>query len=89
MVRDREMNGLVRDEVAEYEARRENESPVERQVSPSRAVAPFGALVHQVDPLGALAKARGDDASEERASGNYWELLENQEPPAGVEPATY
>ena len=27
--------------------------------------------------------------SEERASGKYLEILETQEPPAGVEPATY
>ena len=27
--------------------------------------------------------------SEKRASVRYWELLEIQEPPAGVEPATY
>src|SRR5262245_20917998 len=27
--------------------------------------------------------------SEERASEKYWEILEIQEPPAGVEPATY
>ena len=33
VVRDREMNRLVRDEVAQYEVRREDEPPVEREVS--------------------------------------------------------
>jgi hypothetical protein len=61
VVWDGEMNGLVRDEVAEYELRREDESPVEREVSPGRAVAPLRALTHQIDPLSALSKACGDD----------------------------
>src|SRR3989454_2977714 len=35
------------------------------------------------------SRRKPSNSSEERASGKYWELLESEEPPAGVEPATY
>src|ERR1700704_5766821 len=62
VVRDRKMDDLVRDEVAEYEVRREDKPPVEREVSSRRTVSPLGALTHHVDPLHGLSKARGDTA---------------------------
>ncbi len=52
MIRDYQMHGLVRNEVTEYEIRRENEAPVEGQIPSGRAVAPLRALTHHVDGAG-------------------------------------
>ena len=52
------MHDLVRNEVTEYEIRREDEAPVEGQVPAGRAVAPLRALTHHVDPPGLLPNAR-------------------------------
>ena len=40
------MDSLVRDKVTKHELRRENQSPVERQISVGRTVSPFGPLSH-------------------------------------------
>ena len=48
MIRYREMCGFVGDEVAQHEIGREDESPVERQILLRGAVAPLGALAHEI-----------------------------------------
>ena len=42
-----------------HEIGREDEVPIEGQVAAGRAVAPFRALAHNVDPTGLFANVRG------------------------------
>src|SRR3989304_6379175 len=60
VVRNCEMNGLVRDEVAEYEVRREDEAPVEGEIPLRRAVPPLGSLSHHVHTVRLLSQAHRD-----------------------------
>ncbi len=55
------MHGFVRNEIPEDKVRREDETPVERQVPACRAVAPLRALTHHVDAVRSLAKASRND----------------------------
>jgi hypothetical protein len=56
MVGHREMNRFVCYHVSEHEIGCEDESPVERQVSPGRAIPPLSALTHHIHPLDTLSK---------------------------------
>ena len=60
VVRHREVNGFVRDDVAEHGIGCENQPPVEGEIPTRRAVAPFGPLSHNVDVVGLAPKARRD-----------------------------
>jgi hypothetical protein len=62
MIGNNKMHGLMSDHVSENKVRRKDQPPIEREVSPRRAVAPLGALVHHVNASRTISQARSDDS---------------------------
>jgi hypothetical protein len=55
VIRNNQMNRLVRDQISKNGVWRHNHAPVERQVSLRGAVSPLCSLSHNIDPARALS----------------------------------